>query len=39
MVDADLELIGLESPGEGARIIEKCHGEWHRWEGQVINME
>ena len=38
MVDADLELIGLESPGEGARIIEKHHGNWHRWESQVVSM-
>jgi GDPmannose 4,6-dehydratase len=35
MVDADLELIGLQSPGEGARIIEKHHGDWHRWDSQV----
>ena len=26
MVDVDLELAGLESPGEGASIIEKYHG-------------
>jgi GDPmannose 4,6-dehydratase len=38
MVDADLELIGLESPGEGARIIEKHHGDWHRWDSQVVSM-
>jgi len=35
MVDADLESIGLESPGEGVKIIERHHGDWHRWEGQV----
>ena len=39
MVDADLELIGLESPGEGRRILEANHGKWHRWEDQVISME
>jgi len=39
MVDADLELIGLESPGEGARIIEKHHGDWHRWDSQVVSMD
>ena len=39
MVDADLELAGLDSPGEGARILEKHHGEWHRWKDQVITME
>ena len=38
MVDADLELLGLESPGEGARIIEKFHGDWHRWKSQVVSM-
>jgi GDPmannose 4,6-dehydratase len=38
MVDADLELMGLESPGEGARIIEKHHGNWHRWDSQVVSM-
>jgi len=38
MVDADLELIGLESPGEGARIIERHHGDWHRWNSQVVSM-
>jgi GDPmannose 4,6-dehydratase len=38
MVDADLELIGLESPGEGAKIIEKHHGNWHRWDSQVMSM-
>ncbi len=39
MVDADLELAGLESPGEGARIIEKHHGDWHRWDSQVVSMD
>ncbi len=35
MVDADLELIGLVSPGEGKKILEKHHGPWHRWKDQV----
>jgi GDPmannose 4,6-dehydratase len=35
MVDADLEMAGLESPGEGRRILEAHHGAWHRWESQV----
>ena len=39
MVDADLELIGLKSPGEGAKIIEKHHGDWHRWDSQVVSMD
>ncbi len=39
MVDADLELIGLESPGEGKRILETKFGDWHRWKDQVVSME
>ena len=38
MVDADLERIGLPSPGEGAQIIKKHHGDWHRWDSQVVSM-
>jgi GDPmannose 4,6-dehydratase len=38
MVDADLELMGLPSPGEGKKILEKHHGKWHRWESQVASM-
>jgi GDPmannose 4,6-dehydratase len=38
MVDADLEAIGLASPGEGRRILEAQHGRWHRWEDQVVSM-
>jgi GDPmannose 4,6-dehydratase len=38
MVDADLELAGLESPGEGRKILERHHGCWHRWESQVVSM-
>jgi len=38
MVDADMELIGLPSRGEGRKILEKHHGKWHRWEGQVVSM-
>jgi GDPmannose 4,6-dehydratase len=39
MVDADLELAALPSPGEGKRIIEKHHKEWHRWDTQVVSMD
>lgn len=39
MVDADMELIGLESRGEGRRILEANHGRWHRWEDQLASME
>jgi len=38
MVDADMELLGLESPGEGRKILKKHHGRWHQWENQVISM-
>jgi GDPmannose 4,6-dehydratase len=38
MVDADLELAGLDSPGEGRKILEKHHGPWHNWDDQVISM-
>lgn len=39
MVDADLELIGLESPGEGSKLLEVHHGKWHRWHSQVVSMD
>jgi GDPmannose 4,6-dehydratase len=38
MVDADLELAGLESKGEGRKILEKYHGKWHQWDSQVVSM-
>lgn len=39
MVDADLELAGLEPVGEGRQILKERFGGWHRWESQVISME
>jgi GDPmannose 4,6-dehydratase len=39
MVDADLELAGLESPGDGKKLLEQHHGKWHRWDSQVVSME
>jgi GDPmannose 4,6-dehydratase len=39
MVDADMELLGLDSPGEGQQAIETHHGRWHRWQDQVVSME
>jgi len=39
MVDADMELLGLQSPGEGRVILEKHHGAWDRWESQVVSMD
>jgi len=39
MVDADMELMGLEPLGEGRRVMEEVHGAWHRWEDQIVSME
>jgi GDPmannose 4,6-dehydratase len=39
MVDADLELAGLPSPGEGRRILADRFADWHQWGEQVISME
>jgi len=39
MVDADLECLGLESPGEGRAILARSHADWHKWEHQVPTME
>jgi GDPmannose 4,6-dehydratase len=38
MIDADLELMGLECPGEGQKIIDEKFGGWHRWDHQVVSM-
>jgi GDPmannose 4,6-dehydratase len=38
MVDADLELVGLEAPGDGKKIIQEKFSGWHRWEDQVVSM-
>ena len=39
MVDADLELAGMEAIGEGRKILEERFTGWHRWDNQVISME
>ena len=39
MVDADLELLGLEKPGAGQKIIEEKFNGWHRWDAQVVSMD
>jgi GDPmannose 4,6-dehydratase len=39
MVDADLEKMGLQSPGEGRKILESCFDGWHLWEDQVVSMD
>ncbi|MCL6557368.1 MAG: GDP-mannose 4,6-dehydratase [Firmicutes bacterium] len=35
MVDADVETVGLQPPGEGKRILKEKFGDWHRWENSV----
>ncbi|WP_075062267.1 GDP-mannose 4,6-dehydratase [Ornatilinea apprima] len=39
MMDADLEALGLPSPGEGKRIINEQFGDWHCWEHQIMTMD
>lgn len=39
MVDADMELIGLESPGDGKRILAEKFDGWHHWKDQIVSME
>lgn len=39
MVDADLELMGLNCPGKGRKIIDEKFNGWHRWDDQVITMD
>jgi len=38
MMDADLELMELEAPGEGKAIVENGFDDWHNWEDQVVSM-
>ena len=38
MVDADLELEGLQAPGEGRRVVDEKFGHWHDWDHQVVSM-
>ncbi len=39
MVDADMELIGMESLGDGKRILAEKFDGWHHWKDQVVSME
>ncbi len=39
MVDADMELAGMEAIGEGRKILQERFTGWHRWDNQVISME
>ena len=38
MVDADLEALGLSSPGEGKRVLQEKFGSWHQWPGAVQHL-
>jgi GDPmannose 4,6-dehydratase len=35
MVDADMQMLGLEPIGEGATILERWCPHWHRWGSSV----
>jgi len=35
MVDADMEALGLQPPGEGKKILLETFDDWHRWDGSV----
>jgi GDPmannose 4,6-dehydratase len=39
MLDADLELLGVQSPGQGLRSLPERFASWRRWESQVVSME
>ncbi len=39
MMDADLELAGLDVPGAGRQAVEEKFDDWHQWKDQVISME
>jgi len=38
MVDADIEAVGLKSPGEGRKILEAKSGHWHQWGTAVSEL-
>jgi GDPmannose 4,6-dehydratase len=35
MVDADMEAVGLQPPGEGKQILQARFGRWHHWDSSV----
>ena len=35
MVDADMEALGLQSPGKGESILREKLGHWHQWHNSV----
>jgi len=38
MVDADMEVLGLTPPGEGAAVLEQKFGMWHRWDNSMVEV-
>jgi GDPmannose 4,6-dehydratase len=38
MVDADVEALGLKSPGRGKAILEEKIGSWNRWHNSVTRV-
>ncbi len=39
MVDADMEALGLPSPGEGKKVLEEKSNAWHQWGAAVSEMQ
>ena len=37
MVDADMEILGLNSAGYGKNVLEEKFGGWHRWGNAVLD--
>lgn len=35
MVDADLEAVGLNAPGEGSKVLQERFEDWHHWQSAV----
>ncbi len=35
MVDADMEALGLQSPGKGKIVLREKLGHWHQWDNSV----
>ncbi|MFQ5682183.1 MAG: GDP-mannose 4,6-dehydratase [Candidatus Binatia bacterium] len=38
MLDADLEAVGLNSPGEGKKILKDKFDDWHHWENTITQV-
>ena len=38
LVDADLEVAGLKSPGQGKKVLKDKFGHWNHWENSVIRV-